>query len=373
MKFSINSKMMASTLGAIVRVVDPKAPLIILQNFKVTLTDEGMLTIKGMSTEAEAQQTMATTEHEGAGEFCVNARQLTDFIKKLPDCGVTFAYNGQQLEILAGKGKFVIPVISADAYPQSREVAGDNINIPSQMLIDGLTRTKFAVSTDDFRPTMKGVYFDVLPEKIVFVATDTRVLAKYAFDYATGKTLNFIIPQNIIALVTTMFAKCENVTITLTESSALFEAENLRLIVTLIHGKFPDYNRVIRNSGSFTLDMDKKALISAVSRVRDFGDTNLNYVKISISGMTGDVCVSADDTGMATSGKDYVPCTTECTNLTMGVNADYLLSVLAALQDENVVFSNISEGVVITPMHFVETGEGKDFLALMMPVIVTEG
>lgn len=370
MKFSINSKILASALGAIVRVVDPKATLLILQNFKITLTSEGKLTIKGMNPEAEAIQTVVATDVEGDGEFCVNARQLTDFVKKLPDCGMVFAYNGLQLEIIVGKGKFVIPVIAAEQYPEGREVTGESICIPSQMLIDGISRTKFAVGTDDYRPTMQGVFMDVKPDKITFVATDTRVLAKYTFDIATEKTMSAILPHGILSIVTTMFAKCENVSITLSGKSAVFEAENVRLVATLINGNYPDYNRVIRNIGAFTLSVDKKALIKATERVRNFGDDSTNLIEISEGGMFGELKVSAANDGMATSGNDYVPCDTGCNSLTLGVNANYLLSVFSALQGENVVFSNLSEGVASMPIHFIEPGEGKEFFALMMPMSI---
>lgn len=372
MNFSINSKTLASALSALVRVVDPKSTLLILQNFKFTLSAEGLLTIKGMSTEADAEQTIATTEHEGAGALCVNARQLTDFVKKLPDCGVSFTYDGLQLEILAGKGKFVIPVIPAEQYPEGREVKGESIDIPAQTLIDGFSRSKFAVSSDEFRPTMQGVLIDVLPDKMVFVATDTRVLVRYTFDCATGKTMSAILPARAIALVTSMFAKCESVRLTISDNSALFEAENLRLATTLLHGRFPDYNRVISNRGQFSIDVNKKSLTSAIERVRSFGDSASNLIVITVGGMFGELRVSATNDGAATSGNDYVPCETGCGNLTLGMNADYLLSVLAALQNENVVFSNLTEGTASMPVHFIEPGEGKEYLALLMPMTVAK-
>ena len=372
MKFSINSKILASALSAIVRVVDPKATMLILQNFKFTLAADGMLTIKGMSAEAEAQMTIETTDYEGADEFCVNARQLTDFIKKLGDCGVTFAYGGLQLEILAGKGKFVIPTHPGEHFPTPQSVEGETITIPAQILIDGLSRTKFAVSTDEYRQVMQGVYMDIAPDKVVFVATDTRVLTRYTFNITTEKTLDFIIPQKIVSMITALFAKSENVTITLSDKSAMFKAGDITLVAALLNGRFPDYNRVIRNSGPFSIEVDKKNLTKAVERVHSFGDTSSNLIKISVGGMFGELKVSAANNGLNTSGNDYIPCETGCSKFTIGLNADYLLSVLASLQNEAVVMSNITEGTASMPIHFVESGESKEFLALLMPMTLTE-
>lgn len=372
MKFSINSKILASALSAVMRVVDPKAPLLILQNFKITLGEQGLLTIQGMSTEAEAQQTIETAESEGAGEFCVNARQLTDFIRKLPDCGVTFAYGGLQLEILVGKGKYTIPTIAAEQYPEGRTIEGETIEIPSQTLIDGLSRSKFAASTDEYRQIMQGVLIDVKPNRIIFVATDTRVLVRYIIFTETGKTMSFVVPSRTIPMITAMFAKSENVTITLTSNSALFQSDNTSLAATLINGNYPDYNRVVRESGQFTIEVDKKNLTSAIERVSNFGDGTSNLIKISVGGMFGELKVSAANDGLNTSGDDYVPCETGCSKLRLGMNASYMLSVLASLQNENVVMSNISEGTASMPVHFVESGEGKEFLALLMPMTVVE-
>ena len=184
MRFNVPCKAFYSAVSAVSKVINPKNALAILDNFLLELKD-GILTVTGADVDNSLTARIAVTDHDGECKFCVTARRLVDLLKELPDQGVTVTVNEStfEVEIEYTGGKYNLTAIDGNEYPVYRAVDEDSepiaFDINSAALLKGLEYTIFAVGDDDYRPMMKGVYFDITPDQIAFVATDTHNLVRY--------------------------------------------------------------------------------------------------------------------------------------------------------------------------------------------------
>lgn len=120
---------------------------------------------------------------------------------------------------------------------------------------------------------MMGIFLDIVPDKITFVATDTRKLVRYINSAgAPGVQGSFILPSKPANIIKNVFAKEEKLDITVDSKSASFKSDTINFTCRLIKGNFPDYNRVIPQSNPYTLTVDRMSMINAVRRVGVFVD-----------------------------------------------------------------------------------------------------
>ena len=184
MKFNVSSKALYSATSAVSKVINSKNAMTILNNFLFSLTDN-TLSITASDLENTLTASVDVSDVDGEGTFCVDARRVVDLLKELPDMGVTFNINEDTLaiEILYPGGTFNFVGLSGNEYPRNREENPDGLraefDIPSEMIVKGIDNTIFAVGTDDLRPQMMGILWDIIPEGMTFVATDTRNIGKY--------------------------------------------------------------------------------------------------------------------------------------------------------------------------------------------------
>ncbi|MDE6540749.1 MAG: DNA polymerase III subunit beta, partial [Muribaculaceae bacterium] len=230
MKFNVSSKALHSAASAVSKVINNKNTITVLDNFLLTLSGDN-ITLTGMDSENSLSAVVAVTEAQGEGRFCINARSLVDFLKEIPDQGITFEINPTTLEIVIdySKGKSNFIAVNGDEYPtyKSREDDEEPIafECPTEELIKGLDYTTFAASTDEYRPVMQGVFFDVKPDALVFAATDTRKLVRFINRrIASGATGSCIMPMKACNVPRNVFAKDDTVSVEMTSKNATFRS-----------------------------------------------------------------------------------------------------------------------------------------------------
>ncbi len=288
MKFNVSSKALHNAASAVSKVINSKNTITVLDNFLLTLSDSELL-ITGMDSENSLTARVAVTEADGEGKFCINARSLVDFLKEIPDQGITFDINPSSLEINIdysnGKSNFV--AVNGDEYPtyKSREDNDTPIEFecPTEELIKGLDYTMFAASTDEYRPVMQGVFFDIKPDSVTFAATDTRKLVRYINRRVrSGNEGSCIMPMKACSVLKNVFAKDDTVKVVMTSKNASFSSATYTFKCCLLNGRYPDYNRVIPTSNPYTLTVDRRSLLTAVRRVGVFVDPGYSLEKFRI-------------------------------------------------------------------------------------------
>lgn len=375
MKFNVSSKALYAATSAVSKVINSKNALAILDNFLIELDGE-VLHITGSDAENALTSRLKVADSEGSGRLCLGARRLVELLKEMPDQGVSVDINDDTLEVQLtyASGHYSFVGISADQYPQFKaaetEAEPISFSIATEQLITGLDNTMFAVSTDEYRMIMQGVYLDIKPDSVTFVATDTRKLVRY-IDRRTapGVTGSCIIPVKPATIIKNVFAKDESLNITMTSRSATVESDNFTFQCTFLNGNYPDYNRVIPRNNSLVLTVDRVALLNAVRRVGIFVELDGGLEKFRITPEC--ILLKSNDPNLCTSAREQVPCSFTGQELTIGFSANFLVEILNTLRGNDVI---VNLGDAGRPGMFRpgEEPDNTELVMLLMPMTVGE-
>lgn len=369
MKFSVSSKTLHSFASAVSKVINSKNALTVLDNFLFIL-DGNTLTIKATDTENAMSATLEVSGVEGSGSFCLDAHKLVDLLKEMPDQGITFDINDETYEtrIESTAGFFIMTALSGADYPQEEQadVNEEKVEFDStgKQILHGIDNTLFAVSTDSLRPQMTGILWDIKPDCIIFVATDTRKLVKYTnATVQPGVECSFILPPKPAnVLKGFLAANEENVHVVLTPKSLTFVTGPYRFTCRLIKGRFPDYNRVIPANNPNVLNIDRQSLLSSVKRVTVVGGKVIKF-KLDPDSLV----VEGQELSYGTSGKESLKCSYEGQPLVIGFDAIYLQEITSTISTKEMLikFSDQGRPAVCYPS---ENKEQTDMLILLMPM-----
>lgn len=371
MNFSISSKLLLTHLSAVSKVVNSKNKLSILDNFLFDLEND-KLVITGSDQETTLTTSVAVEDAEGGGKFAANVKNMLDMLKSLPDTGLTFNINDDTLEITINyqNGEFKFVGISGNEFPMKSATDEEPkvLKMPTKTLVDGIQHTIFAVGTDEMRPQMKGVYFDIKPEQLVFVASDTHKLVRYRItDMQPGMEFSFILPTKPAAILSSIFEKEEgDVVITADSKSATFETASYTLTCRFVNGRYPKYDSVIPTSSVYNVLIDRESLLNALRRVSVFTSSS-GLVKMDFK--PEQVFISTQDIDYSTSAKESVPCDYNGEQWSIGFNDENIIDVLGNISGDNAVLKLIdaSHAGVFEP---AEQEKDRQMLVLLMPMML---
>ena len=375
MKFNVSSKTLYSYVSAVSKVINSKNALTILNNFLFELSDN-TLTITASDLENTLVAHLEVMDAEGEGKFCVDARRMVDLLKEMPDQGISFDINDDNLavEIVSPSGNYSFIAINGNEYPSNESVdeSTDIIEFtcPTEQIIKGIDNTLFAVGNDDLRPQMMGILWDIKPDAITFVATDTRKLVKYRNAMsAPGVEGSCILPIKPATVIKNVFAKEDEVKVTLEPKSATFESPSYKFNCRFIKGSFPDYNRVIPVKNPYVITVDRQSFLNAVRRVGVFVDQGHGLVKFKIE--KDQLTMKATDNNFCTSAREVVPCDFTGTEMIIGFSAPYLIEIFNTISTTDILIklSDPSRPGVFVPS---ENSENSELLMLLMPMTVSD-
>lgn len=375
MKFTVSSSILLPALQSLSKVISSKNTLPVLDSFHFNL-EEKRLVVTASDVETKLVTTVELTESEGLGVFCIDAKRLLDPLKELPDQPLYFEVNDDNKSVVvkyANDGTFLLPGQSGDAYPQSKPLkeTAKKSSIESQVLLNGVTRTAFAAADDDLRPVMNGIYFDLQPEHITFVATDGHKLVRLRnTTVQTPEAAAFILPQKPAKLLKDLLKKNDDVvTFQFDDNNAYFVTPNFEMICRLIEGRFPNYDSVIPKDNPNIVTIERQPFINALKRVSVFSNQASNLVKLQIS--ANEIIISAQDIDFATSGEEKVKCDYTNTPLSIGFKAGFLIDIIGNFTSHEIKLqlADPSRAGVLVP---AENEANEEQLMLLMPMMLND-
>lgn len=375
MKFSVPSKVLHSYSSAVSKVINAKNALTILNNFLLSIK-EGELTITACDGENTLCARVPIMDVEGEGELCIDARRLVDLLRVMPEQVLTFIVDDETLAVEMthpnGSYHFVgTPGIEYPRFKRTRTDASVQFTAPSEKLLRGLDFTGFAAGTDTLRPQMMGVYWDIQPDSLVFVATDTHKLVKFKdASVIPGIKGSFILPNKSTNVFKSVFGKDEVVTVTLEpQQGVTFETDTFTFESRIVKGMFPDYNRVIPTGNPYTLTVDRQLFSISVKRVSLFVDEGHGLLKFKVEPER--VVVKASDNEYNTSGEEMLPCEFTGNTMVIGFSSSFLGDLMNVLWTDEVIFklADPSRPAVILPS---ENKPDTELTMLLMPMNVKD-
>ena len=374
MKFNVSSSALLSALQSISKVIASKNTLPILDSFLFNLEGD-KLTITASDVETRLVTSVDVVSAEGSGLFAIDAKRLLDPLKELPEQPLMFDINDDSMAVNVDyeNGKFNLPGQKGDAYPQQKPINDNAISmtIESQILLNSIGRALFATADDELRPVMNGIYFDIQPENLIFVASDGHKLVRLRnLSIQSKERASFILPKKPANMLKSLLAKnADSVTVTFDENNAYIKTPSFEMICRLIEGRFPNYDAVIPADNPNMATIDRMSFLTTLKRVSVFSNQASGLVKIQL--FENEMVVSAQDIDFSTSGEEKVVCQYSATPLSIGFKASYLIDILVNMSSENVILqlADPSRAGVMVP---AENEENEDLLMLLMPMMLND-
>jgi len=370
MKFIVSSNDLLKQIKIISGVVSTNTVLPILENFLFKI-EKGVLTIFATDLET-SMSTEIEVEAKEDGLIAIPAKILTDTLAALPDQPLTFDVQDDtfSIEITTQNGKYKMNGENGEDYPKI-PVPEDvkSLTMNSTVLSDVIVKSFFALSTDELRPAMTGLYCNFDADGATFVSTDAHRLVRYRHNETTLKEgINFILPKKALQLLKGALAN-ENtqVDISFNSSNAFFSFSKVNLICRLIDAKYPDITPVIPTDNPNKVNIDTKSFAGTLRRITNFANKSTYQVKLQLKG--NELNVSAEDLDFSNEGQERLTCNYNGEDMEIGFNARFLSEMLNSIDSENITMelSSQSRAGLILP----ETeDEGTDILMLIMPVML---
>jgi DNA polymerase-3 subunit beta len=296
-----------------------------------------------------------------------------DSLKNIPDQPLTFNIDKNfGVEITSDNGKYKVMGENPDNFP--KEPAADettSFTATASALITAINKTLFAVSNDDLRPAMTGVFFELDKKGMQTVATDAHRLVKYKrTDIKCPKSDSFIVPKKPLGLLKTALpANNDEITLSYNSNHFFVKHGSIQMSCRLIDARFPDYKVVIPTDNPYKLTVNKNDFQGALRRVAIFSNKSTNQVTLSIAG--SELELTGQDVDFSNEGDERMKCRYDGEDLMIAFNAKFLIEMLNAADSEEVVIelSTPTKAGILKPG---EKEDDEELLMLVMPLMLNQ-
>jgi len=344
MKLVIERGELLRALGHVTSVVERRTTIPILSNVLLKASGSA-LQFKATDLEREVQD-QAPADVSQPGAVTVPAHVLHDIVRKLPDGAeveIKRDHEKERLTITSGQSRFALQTLAPEDFPDlATGELTHKFEIEARDLKRLIDKTRFAISTEETRYYLNGIYFHVAAgsagNMLRAVATDGHRLAQAELPMPQGAEgmPGVILPRKTVnELQRLIEASGDKITVGISASKARFDIGTLSLISKLIDGTFPDYGRVIPKANDKELKVSNAEFISAVDRVSTIASERGRAVKLNLGKDKLVLSVNNPEGGSATEeiGVEYA-----APALEIGFNARYLLDIANQLESETAVF-----------------------------------
>ena len=342
MKATIERATLLRCLSHVQSVVERRNTIPILSNVLIDAEAGGSLRLMATDLDLQVVETMGAVSVEAAGAITVSAHLLFDIARKLPDGSqVSIETADNRMVVKAGRSRFTLPTLPRDDFPVI--VEGElptSFEIPAKVLAELIDRTRFAISTEETRYYLNGIFLHVTEDELKAAATDGHRLARFTLakpDGADGMP-DVIVPRKCVAELRKLLEEAldTNVQVDLSASKVRFTlgGENgVVLTSKLIDGTFPDYTRVIPTGNDKLLRLDPKSFYEGVDRVATIATEKTRAVKMAVETDKVTLSVTSPDNGTAAEeiAADY-----SSPGFEIGFNAGYLKDILGQIEGDTV-------------------------------------
>ena len=375
MKATIERATLLRCLSHVQSVVERRNTIPILSN--VLIEADGDSALKVMATDLDLQvvEHMDAASVGSPGSVTVSAHLLFDIARKLPDGSqVSLETAENRMTVKAGRSRFSLPTLPRDDFPVI--VEGDlptSFELPARTLAELIDRTRFAISTEETRYYLNGIFFHVSDDDgpvLKAAATDGHRLARFTLARPEGAEgmPDVIVPRKAVAELRKLLdeAMDGNVQVDLSASKVRFTLGGeggVVLTSKLIDGTFPDYSRVIPTGNDKLLKLDPKSFFQGVDRVATIATEKTRAVKMGLDKDKVTLTVTSPDNGTAA---EELPAEYNADGFEIGFNAGYLKDILGQIDSDTVEIHLADAGAPT----LIRKDENAPALYVLMPMRV---
>lgn len=369
MKITIESYKLRDALNKILTVIDKKNSRPILTNCLISVKSN---CIEIIATDLEVTaKIILKCEVDGNGSFCINTKNIFDIVRELPDEVLSLTINDESniLQLNCKNINYSLLITNSDEYPQINfDSNSQSFRLRAADVAKIINKTSHAISNDETRINLNGIYLQELDSKLRAVAIDGHRLALLDINNFSGSNSNItdgvIIPKKgILELKKIADTYIEaDLDISLDESFMYICAnEEYFLSIRLIAREYPKYQTVIPSKTTYTMTVDRNAIYDAVKRIRILSNEKTNGVKLTLG--PSELTISANHPSLG-NAKELVPVQYDGKEIEIGFNAKYMIETLSVLEVSELIFEFNNE---LSPV-VCRSNELPEFLGIIMPL-----
>jgi len=337
MKATIERATLLKALGHVQSVVERRNTIPILSNVLIEAKEDGSIRLMATDLDLQVDESVAAQVSQ-AGATTVSAHTFFDIVRKLPEGSqVELSASDGKMQVVAGRARFNLSTLPRDDFPVIAEgELPTRFELPAATLRQIIDKTRFAISSEETRYYLMGIFLHVVDDKLKAAATDGHRLARITMprpDGAEGMP-DIIIPKKCVSEIRKLLDEVDGtLEVSLSPTKIRFNLGTAVLTSKLIDGTFPDYNRVIPTGNDKLLKLDPKSFAAGVDRVATIASEKTRAVKMSVDRDKVTLSVTSPESGTATEeiAADY-----GSDNIEIGFNARYLLDILHEIEGDSV-------------------------------------
>ena len=364
MNFEINNTLLCDALKTLNRVVPNRSTLPILSC--VLFSSDGQnLKLRSTDLEVSLEFFLKATIKEPVN-IAIPIYKILSICSSLGDENLYFNISGTKIEIKTEFGEYNIMGQSSEDFPDKITInENQNISFDSKKMEELINYTIDSTSTDDLKPSLQGILFDINEAKTTLVSTDGHRLSKIEENQNNPLSKKIIIPTKFLKLVQTFLLSGTKIEFLIGDNHAQVFFEGVKISTRLINDSDPDYEKVIPTNNNIEVLVDTKKLISSLKRVSVFSNKKTKQATLIIE--NNQINITAEDTETAASAKEKITCVQNSEEkITIAFNGDYLKEILekSKTEETKLVFKDELSAALILPK---EQGSSNK-ISLLMPI-----
>ncbi len=372
MKFTISSSALLSVLSTTGKVISNKNTFPILDYFLLELNN-GELKVTTSDLETTFISTIEVDNAEVDGNVAAPGKLMLDSLKEFAEMPLDIEVNSSTWEITLSwkSGSLSIPGANPTSYPAIQTLADEQkeMSFEASELLSGINKTLFATADDELRPVMNGIFFNVTPGNMTFVATDAHKLVKYSVDTTQDITASFILPKKPANLLKSILMKVDDsVEVKYDSQNVIFSFGHNTMVCRLIEGTYPNYNAVIPTKNPNKVLVDRVELINSIKRVAVCSNPTTNLIRMDI--VDNRLSLKAQDIDFSVSANETLSCSYDSEAITIGFKSTFLVEILNNTETPTVMIEladSSRAGVFKAVSDEKDSGES---LMLLMPMMI---
>jgi DNA polymerase-3 subunit beta len=340
MEFTVRKFDLLQELTLIQGVVERKTTIPILANVLVRASGNELGIL---ATDLEiGLKSVCPIKLTTAGSMTLPAKRLYEIVRALPDKEIKFKRgDGNWVTVTCGTSRFRIAGLPQEDFPAIAEPKAKAIKIAPDVLGKLITRTIFAISTEDSKYTLSGALMIIKPNSITMVATDGHRLAHMersdSFEDVTEE-IRVLVPKKAMGELVKMAAESgegEKISFSRDDNHLFFDLGSRLLVARMLTGQFPNFEAVLPRNNDRTLSIDREEITAAIRRVAILSDERSRTVRLSLGKGTLEVAASHSDLGEA---HETIEVAYNREELQVGFNYQYLLDFLSTADEPQINF-----------------------------------
>jgi DNA polymerase-3 subunit beta len=370
MKFTITRENLQQGLAAVGASIPTRTTLPVLSNILLEADGDGVR-MSGTDLDISVSLRVAADVEE-PGSLTVPAKKFQELARELPEQPARVSTKGDRLELVCGRASFRLNGLPRDEFPTFPAVDfAQSWRIRGEVLHTLIRQTSFAVSTEESRPILNGVLWQLSDQDMRMVATNGHRLARMIYRAETpgASRADLIVPPKALAQVERLFGADDEIEVARSENHLGFQHEGTRIFTRLIEGPYPNYEQVIPRDNDKVAVVDKAQFTAALRRMAVVASEQTHRVRMSFGGSMLRFSVETPDLGEA---HEELEVDYQGEALDIGFNASYLLEILRYVPGDEVrmTFRSPERAATVEPVSGL--AEGEDYLCLVMPLRLLE-